>query len=210
MGLTMRPATSADTPAMCAVFFDAFQNHGTNTRIFPASSPHAQSFIFNTLSAEISNPRAYFHVITDSSSPTPEKIIAFAKWNGPDPKPGSDSNYQKPAQLPFPEDGDTELAKEFFETIAQKQEEHMGMRRHWCLGLIGVKTEVQGRGAGGMLVKWGLDRADADGLEAYLVASPSGAPIYRRYGFEDIEVWTLKGHTECFMLRKAKAGKLCP
>lgn len=35
-----------------------------------------------------------------------------------------------------------------------------------------------------MLVRWGTERADEAGFEAYLEASPMGAPMYARHGFE--------------------------
>ena len=36
-----------------------------------------------------------------------------------------------------------------------------------------------------MLVKWGCDLADKDGVGAYVDASKEGAPLYARCGFVD-------------------------
>ena len=36
-----------------------------------------------------------------------------------------------------------------------------------------------------MLVKWGCDVADRDGVAAYLDASKAGALLYKRHGFVD-------------------------
>lgn len=36
-----------------------------------------------------------------------------------------------------------------------------------------------------MLVKWGCDLADKDGVDAYVDASTEGAPLYARHGFVD-------------------------
>lgn len=52
------------------------------------------------------------------------------------------------------------------------------------LELLAVSPTHQRRGVGSQLVQWGTTRADADGLEAYLDATPKGAPIYKRLGFE--------------------------
>ncbi|OLN86214.1 hypothetical protein CCHL11_04221 [Colletotrichum chlorophyti] len=41
------------------------------------------------------------------------------------------------------------------------------------------------RGAGSMLVKWGCDLADEDGVGLYLDASKDGAFLYKRVGFVD-------------------------
>lgn len=41
------------------------------------------------------------------------------------------------------------------------------------------------RGAASMLVKWGCELADSEGLPAYVSASREGAPLYARFGFVD-------------------------
>lgn len=41
-----------------------------------------------------------------------------------------------------------------------------------------------------MLLQWGIERANRDGLSVYLHAEPLGYPLYKRLGFVDIE-----GHT---------------
>lgn len=38
-----------------------------------------------------------------------------------------------------------------------------------------------------MLVRWGTEQADRDGLPAYLEASPAGRPLYERLGFKEVE-----------------------
>lgn len=46
--------------------------------------------------------------------------------------------------------------------------------------------EEQRRGAGAMLIKWGLDQADKAQLPSFLEASEAGRPLYVRWGFEAI------------------------
>lgn len=38
-----------------------------------------------------------------------------------------------------------------------------------------------------MLVRWGCEKADEDGVEAYLKASLIGAPMYARHGFQAVK-----------------------
>lgn len=47
------------------------------------------------------------------------------------------------------------------------------------------------RGAGGMLLKWGTDKADELGLPVYLESSPEGHNLYLKYGFQDMELHEL-------------------
>lgn len=60
------------------------------------------------------------------------------------------------------------------------------------LSILACSTSRQRLGAGSALLKWGVELADAEGKVAWLEASPHGYPLYRRFGFEDIEVQDLK------------------
>ena len=43
------------------------------------------------------------------------------------------------------------------------------------------------RGAGGLLIKWGVDEARKYKLPLYVESSRKGHELYKRYGFRDIE-----------------------
>ena len=54
----------------------------------------------------------------------------------------------------------------------------------WYLNLLAVRPSAQGQGIGGALLQRVLDRADADGVPAYLEAtSEDNRRLYERYGF---------------------------
>lgn len=55
-----------------------------------------------------------------------------------------------------------------------------------------------------MLVKWGTDRADEEGKDAYVISSPAGKPLYLKAGFEEVGTLKLFGVTFYQMLWKAK------
>ncbi|MEZ0067020.1 GNAT superfamily N-acetyltransferase [Streptacidiphilus sp. MAP12-20] len=56
---------------------------------------------------------------------------------------------------------------------------------HWYLYIIGVEPDQQGHGIGAALLRAGLERADADGLPAYLESSDiANVPLYEHFGFE--------------------------
>ncbi len=54
------------------------------------------------------------------------------------------------------------------------------------LGMLACHPDYQGRGAGRALVGWGLGKAKTEGLAVTLFASPMGARIYKRLGFQDV------------------------
>jgi GNAT superfamily N-acetyltransferase len=87
-------------------------------------------------------------------------------------------------------------------------------RKHWYLEVVATRPEEQGKGAAGMLLRWGMQRADEERTEVYLEASPEGKPIYEHYGFKEVErlIVSLEGKegvggekefVECFMVRLA-------
>jgi len=56
---------------------------------------------------------------------------------------------------------------------------------HWYLPLIGVEPSCQGRGCGGALLSFALERFDREKQVAYLESSnPRNIRLYERHGFE--------------------------
>ena len=57
---------------------------------------------------------------------------------------------------------------------------------HWYLNVLSVVPDAQRGGVGTALMGPGLERADADGLGAYLETQrKANVPFYRRFGFEE-------------------------
>jgi hypothetical protein len=53
--------------------------------------------------------------------------------------------------------------------------------------------------------QWGCDEADCHGWDTYVLASPAGSRLYRKFGFKNMgAVRTVKG-TFTSMLRKARS-----
>mgnify|MGYP000900315447 CR=1 FL=1 len=56
---------------------------------------------------------------------------------------------------------------------------------HWYLALLGVDPAFQRQGTGSVLLEFGLQACDAEGLPAYLEAtSEDNARLYARHGFK--------------------------
>jgi ribosomal protein S18 acetylase RimI-like enzyme len=77
---------------------------------------------------------------------------------------------------------------------------------HWYLPLIGCDPTAQGRGNGGALLRYALERVDHDKLPAYLESSnPANVPLYQRHGFEVTGTIQVEGGPAMFpMLRAAR------
>jgi ribosomal protein S18 acetylase RimI-like enzyme len=77
---------------------------------------------------------------------------------------------------------------------------------HWFLHFLAVRPEVQGQGHGSALLKPMLERADAEGIPAYLDAtSEDNKRLYERNGFGVQQVLTLRDSPPLWsMLREAE------
>lgn len=100
---------------------------------------------------------------------------------------------------------DPELAGSYLAGQSERHERIMARREHWYLALICAAPGAEGRGVGSGLVRWGADRADADGCAAYLEASPEGRPLFEKFGWRVVERLELLGgaYVECSMVRDA-------
>ena len=47
-----------------------------------------------------------------------------------------------------------------------------------------TRETARRRGAGGMLMDWGVEMAKRDGVPAYLEATAAGVPLYAKHGFK--------------------------
>ena len=71
-----------------------------------------------------------------------------------------------------------------FLSSARREKRHP-REEHWYLEVLGTRPDRQGEGLGSALIRQGLERAEQDGLPAYLESSKeSNVPFYRRHGFE--------------------------
>lgn len=57
------------------------------------------------------------------------------------------------------------------------------------LHVLVTDPSYQRRGAASILVQWGVDRAKELGLPLYLESSKRAHELYKKFGFEDIEMF---------------------
>jgi len=188
---------------MVDIYFSGWAGNPLQERFFPASSANARSFWLQSLADEIKDPNARFLVVvdTDSTAEYPGNIVAFAKWV----VPGAPPQPPVPDSV-WPADGDPTLAGVFFQELVSMHEGNMEERPHWYLEIISTRREYQGKGAGSLLLDWGVQKADDDAVECYLDSTPEGKGLYLKFGFEEIETrrYFDDTYSHCYMLRKAK------
>ncbi|KAM3418057.1 hypothetical protein BST61_g6263 [Cercospora zeina] len=108
-------------------------------------------------------------------------IAGFVKWQ--EPKPGVEPDTNLPE---WPEEADRELCDGTFGAWARARRELMGREGHWYLEIIATDPAYQGQGAGSLMMRYGLERADEQGARAFLEASPDAVRLYERFGFREV------------------------
>ena len=208
MPLILRKATPEDAQALTDIYFSAFSIDAISLLVFPRNSPTVWKFWYESVIEEMEDQNSHFICIVDTDTPG-QTIAAYAKWNS--------ASATLSAGLPqWPAGSDHEMANHFFGELIRRHANHMEGRKHWYLEIIATKPEYQRKGAAGKLLRWGIERADEEGTETYLEASPDGKPIYEHFGFLEVDrlVVELKEEmlgnsqfVECLMVRPAYRRK---
>jgi hypothetical protein len=120
-------------------------------------------------------------------------LVAAARWNYVKPKQeGAKERTWEEVEADFSEhwppfdESDPALLEEAFNLMDDQKREHLGIRPYYVLQTLVTYQHHERRGAGSMLVAWGCEKADEAGVDAYLEASPMGAPMYARHGFKAV------------------------
>jgi len=104
---------------------------------------------------------------------------AVAVWFQPGAEPDADKIVGVLRETVSPEKHD-----DTFAVLEQMDAAHPSYP-HWYLPWLGVELGVQGRGAGGRLLRHCLDVVDEGGHPAYLeTPNPRAIPFYERHGFD--------------------------
>ena len=168
----VRPATSADIPAVARTLAAAFCDDPVFSYCYPDVAPRPRILA------------RWFEIVTEAMLPhgqihTTDDAVAGAVWV----PPGVQDDEQMCAAL-----GEVsgEYAQTLFEIFALMEEVHPHEPHHY-LFLLGTRPEWQCRGIGSALMRPVLELCDRDAMPAYLEATSEGnKSLYLRHGFEVI------------------------
>ncbi|KAF2640364.1 hypothetical protein P280DRAFT_470040 [Massarina eburnea CBS 473.64] len=151
-----------------------------------------------------------------------EDVIAGARWTYHRPanpaakeRTWDEVDKELVAPDPYPETN-IGVWNGIFDLFYASKREIMGTRSYFSLDTLVTDEKHYRRGAGGLLLEWGLKRADEEGVEAYLESSPMGRKLYERYGFVAVKEVSLdlkrwdgdRELTWTLMRRPAKRSKV--
>ncbi|KAJ5086875.1 hypothetical protein NUU61_008182 [Penicillium alfredii] len=179
--LVLSPATQEDIPAIVDVWFDAFTQPVIG-KLFPDTPGMRQWFRdCHTLDMQTKPLQKYVRVVDEDAKDAQgrPRLVAFGKWDLSTPEERGRRFPLWHIDSPFQD------CENLIKGLDGERKRVMGDQKHYYLDTVGTHPNYQRRGAGSMIVKWGCDLADHDGVAAYVDASKEGAPLYKRFGFED-------------------------
>ncbi|PYI07911.1 hypothetical protein BO78DRAFT_385574 [Aspergillus sclerotiicarbonarius CBS 121057] len=135
-----------------------------------------------------------------------ETIIAYARWQYP-PTTNNSQDPQAAAQpppppcVPFPTLANEPLVEHYVTQTDVIRRGYVNEERDFVLQMLATRPEFQGRGAAGMLVRWGVGVVEEEaggrgvgdgGVERerpriFLEATPEAYPMYLKLGWRALE-----------------------
>ncbi|RWA07071.1 hypothetical protein EKO27_g8039 [Xylaria grammica] len=129
------------------------------------------------------------------SEGTPEgEVVAFAKWSHPVAK---GEEYEETAWI-WPPGTNLDILEGWGRVTEEVQEQAVGDRPCYPLGLtfMGTDPAHKRKGAASMMVRWGLDQCEKDGVQGYLESTLDAAPFYEKMGFAAFKNISLRYQVE--------------
>ncbi|KAI1369335.1 acyl-CoA N-acyltransferase [Xylaria arbuscula] len=192
MPLELQPALEADAERVAEIEREAYGPNEFSSVLFPGPFPEPVPGAKNSRAEELA--KAYredpsirwLKVVDTDLAPTEDNkhMIGFAQWNI------NDGSQPPLAPRVFHVGCNREACEAVFSSLDGIRQSRYNIK-HVHLKLLHVDPKHQRRGAGAMLVNWGVEEAKKLGLPAYLESSPAGHSLYMRAGFRDIDVHSI-------------------
>ena len=208
MSLKLCLAAPEDAPRIAEIHMAAFANNTMLQAQFP--TPAVRVGLRNSIElkslADVEDAKITVLVVKNAPSPGEDegKIIAFSKWTSP---VYSHETYTEPPWI-WPEGTDHNVLEAWARNTEAAMEDTLGddlcYREHHSfttidlrisplmlyspnadsgLTFIGTDPAYERRGAGSLMVRWGIERSKSNGVPIYLESTAGAAPFYEGLGF---------------------------
>ncbi|KAI9685477.1 MAG: hypothetical protein M1820_010789, partial [Bogoriella megaspora] len=199
--VTLKAAVPEDISALASIHVAAFTNDQAIQIMLPDPEVHKET-VMKMLAQQISDPS---WLIIKAVEIRTDNITGWASWL----KVGYEDAKEGDRAQESPHVSDEPLDKKSFKDLrcytSAHQRRALGqwMSGKRCLKLNSFFTDpqFQRRGVGTMLLRWGTDLADCDGVPCYLSSTPAGYAVYHANGFRvresldvDLREWGPQGN----------------
>ncbi|PGH30188.1 hypothetical protein GX50_07053 [[Emmonsia] crescens] len=128
-------------------------------------------------------------------------VAAWARFVIPHPTPkASDGTQEEPEYKKRkkylvsnpPPGAHPELFTALREQIAAAREKYLDEEKDYVLELIATRPGFERQGHASRLLKWGIEKAEADNARIFLESTPAGLKLYERLGWRVVDTLRIK------------------
>ena len=187
LSISLREATLEDVPEMIEVLQSAFTTSILNDRCYPPEDPETQTYWTGWCNKNINDPNS--HILVAEEAPQgpdgPKRILGWTRWY---PRKASEPDAPRVivSRDGFPASGDPDLGVRFFQGNIDVMREVLAGMSVWYLSMLVVRKDVQRRGVGGMMMRYGCEKADEVGWKCAVNGSAEGKGLYEKHGFRTV------------------------
>ncbi|KAK4098602.1 hypothetical protein N658DRAFT_517913 [Parathielavia hyrcaniae] len=204
--LRLREATPDDIDAIVDINFSAFDDNVMNQLMYPGgvtadskAKYAAKLFPQDGTESPAKKGQSLLWVAEylpeEGPGDKPGEVVAFARWVlHREPRTEAEwkaDGFTAATTETWGEGCDVAVVNVFMGGMTRAQRDHAQGEAGLYLSTLACSPTRQRLGAGSALLKWGLDLADSLGLPSRLEASPAGYSLYRKFGYEDVDVLDL-------------------
>ncbi|KAH6870175.1 acyl-CoA N-acyltransferase [Alternaria rosae] len=217
----LRLAKPSDEPAIADICARAFMEEDLFGRVihpYRAQYPNdVKIFWHEWLRNDWINTRNRIIVAVSTASDQQENVIGAATWQRQGDDPGAQriiAGWTDPGTFPVLPSALNRALDPSKKTIlieAGPFTKHYWAgpcATNWYLSLCCVDPDVKGRGAGRLLVRWGLDRAEGEGIRASVMASEGSDAFYLKCGFDEVVGNASEGEGNLLRKEGVKGGNI--
>jgi GNAT superfamily N-acetyltransferase len=193
MPIELHPMTEADVDAHLEIMWLSFGSDLMSV-FYPngmsaSDRSHMKADTLKAMRKSKPTEQTLYIKAIDTSLPADAQIVSTAKWQIY-PRQRSNEELDRDAKEGgrddmFSEGANVEAMKAFFSELVEKRRERFGGEPYVLLSILVVHPDHQRRGLGALQLKYGLEKADEMGVQAYLESSPKGKGLYAKYGFKE-------------------------
>ncbi|RFU35701.1 hypothetical protein B7463_g724, partial [Scytalidium lignicola] len=197
MPLKLKPLpspTPSQYTSLAQIRWAAFSDNPLNQILYPSSTAaEVIPWLIRREQRVVENPNQILLVVEDTTS---ADILAYAKWELPRDEKEQEGEREErdiptSATIPAaPEVIQMDLWNEFREKMGVMKKKYSDPRQCKLHTLV-TDPRHTGRGCASMLLKWGIEKVDNLNAQIYLEATPAAYPMYRKYGWEEVDRFML-------------------
>jgi len=203
MGLSVSPATAEDLEAAKQVYgIDPFDGGFASPLVrmcWPVSDPHdidvlrrrAEWSMTQQLDILHNDPSVRMAKVVDDAT---GETVNLARWQDysqgyvePPPTLSGVPGIQDTSDpTTWPQGLQVERFLHIMKTLFAARQGWMGSGKYWVLTTMVTREPYRKRGAGSLMLEWGLEQARKDGIPVFLEATPAAKGLYEKHGWRQV------------------------